>query len=518
MGEQAAAHEQLVAAVLSLTVLGLTVPSMTAINLGSLIDAVALDAPSRPAFLFPGGPCTYEELDDAVGRVTACFLETGVQPGERIAVIDVASAVSVAGVIAAARVGAAAALINPALRAGEIAALLASGGCRRFALVGDAFAAVGRAAVGDDLVTASDVARTGPVSPEPLGGGGDQTALVLFTSGTTGTPKAVPIPHRVLTSRITGFASPFSADVRPVTNMMCVPFHNVGGSLGVLGSLYAGNTFVVQERFEAGEWMDLVNRYQAAGVFLVPTMLQRILDHPAFSAVNLSSLISISYGAAAAPPELIERALRALPHVALANLFGQTETLGAYTAFLPEDHRRTDRLGSIGRPLPGVRVRIVKPGWPAAVGVGEVGVGEVGEILVRSPHNVASGWLHTGDLARADADGYLYSEGRLSDTINRHGVKFGPIEIDAVLRRHPAVSDVAVTGIPDHASGERVEAAVVLAGPSTETALREFCAENLARFKVPERITFVEDIPYNETGKVNRTGVGGPPLRRETGG
>ena len=194
--------------------------------------------------------------------------------------------------------------------------------------------------------------------------------------------------------------------------------------------------------------------------------------------------------------------MQALPHVALANLFGQTETLGAYAAFSARGLSTHRRLGSIGRPLPGVRLRIVRPGSEAAAEVGEVG-----EILVLSPHNVEPGWLRTGDLARADADGYLYSAGRLADTINRHGVKFGPIEIDAVLRRHPAVSDVAVTGIPDSESGERVEAAVVLARPSTEAELRDFCSENLARFKVPERITFVADIPYNETGKVNRSAL-----------
>ncbi len=208
--------------------------------------------------------------------------------------------------------------------------------------------------------------------------------------------------------------------------------------------------------------------------------------------------------------------MRALPHVALANLFGQTETLGAYAAFLPEDYRRTDRLGSIGRPLPGVRIRLVTPGsgtgpagtaGAAGAASGVSTAGEVGEILVLSPHNVTPGWLRTGDLARVDADGYLYTEGRLSDTINRHGVKFGPVEIDAVLRRHPAVSDVAVTGMPDRATGERVEAAVVLARPSTEAELRDFCRENLARFKVPERITFVAGIPYGETGKVRRSAL-----------
>jgi long-chain acyl-CoA synthetase len=213
-------------------------------------------------------------------------------------------------------------------------------------------------------------------------------------------------------------------------------------------------------------------------------------------------LVSIAYGAAAAPKALIERTRKALPHVALANLFGQTETLGAYAAFLPEDFRHVERIGSIGRPLPGVRVRIVRPGSKDPVPLGDVG-----EILVDSVHNVTPGWLRTGDLARADAEGYLYTEGRLSDTINRHGEKFGAIEIDTVLRRHPAVSDVAVTGVPDPDAGERVEAAVVLASPSTEAELRAFCRENLARFKVPERIAFVDDIPYNETGKVNRTAL-----------
>ncbi len=277
---------------------------MTAIDLGALPDSAAIDAPSRLAFIFPSGQCTYGELDDAIGRVTVCLLKAGVEPGDRIPIIDVASTTSVAGIIAAARIGAAAALIDPTLRSGEMQALLTTGGCRQLALVGDAFADAGRAVVGNDLVTTSEALRIAPANPDSLRAVGDnETALVLFTSGTTGAPKAVPIPHRVLITRITGFASPFSADVRPVVNIMCVPFHNVGGSLGVLGSLYAGNTFVVQERFDAGDWIHLVNRYQAAGVFLVPTMLQRILDHPSFSAVTLSSLISISYGAAAAPRE-----------------------------------------------------------------------------------------------------------------------------------------------------------------------------------------------------------------------
>jgi acyl-CoA synthetase (AMP-forming)/AMP-acid ligase II len=473
---------------------------MTTNPVGCMADAAAVDAPSRLAFVLPDRPCSYAQLADAIRRVTTCLLEADVQPGDRIAVLDRTSIVSVATTLAAARMGAAATLLNPSLRPGEIDSLLSTAGCRRIAVAGDAFADLASALVGNDVLTASQVLRTepAPLAP-PRDNHDDDVVLVLFTSGTSGFPKAVPIRHRVLSARIMGFASPFTPDVRPVMNMLCVPYHHVAGSLGVLGSLYAGNTFVVQERFDAGEWIHLVHQHRAAGVFLVPTMLQRILNHPEFSAAKLGSLVFIAYGAAATPRDLIERTIKDLPHVALANLFGQTETLGAYAAFLPEDHRRRDLIGSVGKPLPGVEVRIVTPDTEDPVASGEVG-----ELLVLSPHNVSPGWLRTGDLARADAEGYLYSAGRLSDTINRHGEKFGPIEVDALLRRHPAVSDVVVTGIPDRETGERVEAFIVLASQSTEDELKAFCRENLARFKVPERITFVDAIPYNETGKVNR--------------
>jgi acyl-CoA synthetase (AMP-forming)/AMP-acid ligase II len=476
---------------------------MNAIPVGHVADAAAAADPSRLAFVLADRHCSYGQLAEVVQRVTACLVASEVQPGERIGVIDRASIVSVATTLAAARLGAAAALINPALRPGEIDALLTAAGCRRLAVAGDAFADLAGTVVGNHVLTAAAVLRTVGALPAPARQNReDDVALVLFTSGTTGSPKAVPIPHGVLSARIAGFASRFAPDVRPVVNIMCVPYHNVSGSLGVLGGLYAGNTFVVQERFDAGEWIRLVHHHHAAGAFLVPTMLRRILDHPEFSAAKLGSLVSIAYGAAVAPKALVERARQSLPHVAFANLFGQTETLGAYAAFLPEDFRHPARIGSVGRPLPGVRVRMVRPGTNDPVALGEVG-----EILVNSVHNVTPGWLRTGDLARIDAEGYLYSEGRLSDTINRHGEKFASLEVDAVLRRHPAVSDVAVTGVPDRDAGERVEAAVVLASPSTEAELRAFCRKHLARFKVPAHITFVDDIPYSETGKVNRTAL-----------
>jgi acyl-CoA synthetase (AMP-forming)/AMP-acid ligase II len=281
--------------------------------------------------------------------------------------------------------------------------------------------------------------------------------------------------------------------------MMCVPFFHVGGSLGVLGSLYSGNTSVVQDRFDAAEWLRLVQKHRVSTAFLVPTMLQRILDHPDFARTDLTSLIAIAYGAAAAPVALVRRAMAALPDVAFANVFGQTETLGAYTTLLPEDHRDPNRVGSVGRPLPGVEVRVVDPDTGT-----DVEAGTVGELWVNTAQNVGEGWLHTGDLARQDADGYIYPSGRLSDTITRGGEKFGPIEVEEALRSHPAVSDVAVAGITDEEMGQRVGAAVVARLPVTLEELRTHCRERIAYFKLPERLMVVDRIPYTGTGKVDR--------------
>jgi acyl-CoA synthetase (AMP-forming)/AMP-acid ligase II len=260
----------------------------------------------------------------------------------------------------------------------------------------------------------------------------------------------------------------------------------------------------VQERFDAGEWLRLVQEHRVRTAFLVPTMLLRILDHPDFTDTDLSSLVAIAYGAAAAPVALVRRAMAALPHVAFANVFGQTETLGAYTTLLPEDHRDQNRVGSVGRPLPGVEVRVVDPETGR-----DVETGSVGELWVNTDQNVSGGWLHTGDLAHQDADGYIYPSGRLSDTINRGGEKFGPIEVEEALRAHPAVTDVAVVGISDDEMGQRVGAAVVACLPVTLEELRSHCRDHIAYFKLPERLTIVDRIPYNETGKVNRRQLAG---------
>jgi long-chain acyl-CoA synthetase len=468
-------------------------------NIGTIIDAAAAGDPDRAALIIGGRAISYGELAAAVEQCATRLAANGLS-GSRVAVVDVGSLLSIATMLGAARIGAAAALMNPALTPPELQGLVKSAGCADAGVAGEAYAGRLREAGVSTVFTATDLLGDREVSaPPPAGDVDDRDALILFTSGTTGLPKAIGITNGQLSARISGVATPFRADVPPTVSMISVPFFHVGGAIGMLGNLYSGNTYVVQDRFDAGAWLRLVHEHRVTSTFLVPTMLQRILEHPDFASTDLSSLGAIAYGAATAPGALMRTAMAAMPHVGFANVFGQTETLGAYTTLLPDDHRDPKRVGSVGRPLPGVEVRVVDP----ETGI-DVEPGTVGELWVNTSQNVIEGWLHTGDLARQDPDGYIYPSGRLKDTINRGGEKFGPIEVEEAVRTHPAIRDVAVAGLADEEMGQRVGAAVVARSPVTLEELRDHCRELIACFKLPERMITVDQIPYNDTGKINR--------------
>ncbi len=451
-----------------------------------------------------GRVCTYGELRDEIERWAATLAGAGIGPGDRVALADWGGVRSAAVTLAAARLGAATAQMNPLLTAGELGQLAVLAECAPTGVATDgarsALAeALGQLGRGPGTV----LQRPGPEQLGTSADGGGADALVLFTSGTTGLPKPVAISHDAIDGRVRRLpAAAFSGDRAPGVSIMCVPSFHVGGMLGLLLSLYSGDTTVIQPRFDPGRWLELVSRHRVASAFLVPTMLARILDHPDCAGTDVSSLVSVSYGAAAAPVELVRRAMAAWPQAGFANTFGQTETLGAYTTLGPADHRDPARIGSVGRALPGVEIRVVDPGTGH-----DVVPGQVGELWVQGVQNVRGGWLHTGDLGRIDGDGYLYPTGRLSDTINRGGEKFGPSEVADVLRTHPAVADVGVAGVPDPEMGERVGvAAVARAGvePPSDLELREWCRSRLAPFKLPEVIVWVDALPYNELGKLTR--------------
>ncbi len=480
---------------------------------GQVLDAVASSDPTRAALIIDGTVTTYGELDAAVARCAAALRTAGVVPGWRVPLVDDTSVLSTAALIGTTHVGAAAALMNPRLTSGELARLMEAAGTAPIGVAGlGSVDVLGDA--GHTIVLGFDELLGGPPgdpSPTLYPSPGD-AAVVLFTSGTTGTPKPVVLTHGLIGPRIAAFAP--AVEPEPSVSLMCVPLVHIGGMLGLMVQLAKGNTTVVQTRFDAGDWLALVAKHGVQTSFLVPTMLHRILDHPDFDCTDLHSLSSLTYGAAPASPELVARAMTSLPGVDLTNTFGQTETMGSITALGPGDHT-AERLASVGRPLPGVEVRIVDPTSGDAVPTGTVG-----ELWVKSAGSVVpgaraddtqadgtlvpTGWFRTGDMVSADPEGYLYPAGRRSDTINRGGEKFAPSEVEAVVRTHPAVRDVAVVGVPDPEMGNRVGCAIVSSDPITGDALRDYCGGRIASFKLPERLLFVDEIPYNDFGKVDR--------------
>jgi len=482
-------------------------------NVGSVLDRAVTAVPDRTALVDSGQHLSYAQLDQLADRCAAKLHRGGVRQGDRVAVIGPGGAAAVAAIVGIARLGASSAQMNPQLTAGEVRTLGEMTGVSA-GFVGTAHAARLRTAFQGPVVEAETVIAEGPdgpVVPRP-GIDDDACGLILFSSGTTGLPKPVLISHRTVADRLNFYGAPIDAATEPPVDMMTVPLFHIGGCLGLLITMHSGKTMVMLPRFDAAAWLQMVEEHRVSQTFLVPTMLKRILDHPDFARRNLSSLRSISYGAAPASPELIERALSQLPGVDFTNVFGQTETLGAYAALSPADHREGTKLDSVGRPFPGVELRVVD------VETGEnLGPGLVGEAVVRAAQNVTAGWLRTGDLVSLDRDGYIFIKGRVKDTINRGGEKFGPLEIEVVIAGLPGVEEVAVAGFPDNELGERVAALIVANRRLGLEDVRTHCEQFLARFKVPEIIVFVDELPVNEYGKIPRSAIVEVVRSRRTG-
>jgi acyl-CoA synthetase (AMP-forming)/AMP-acid ligase II len=469
---------------------------------GQTIDRAVERVPDRTALVVGDGRLTYAELDALAQRCAVALRAAGVGAGDHVAVVAGGSPLAVAAILGAARLGAASAQMNPDLKPGEMAALCQMIGAR-VGIAGRDHHATLAAALGGTVVTEEDIAAVAAQQALPdVSIEDDSTGLILFSSGSTGLPKPVYISHRTVSDRLAYYGTTVDPAVDPAIDMMSVPLFHIGGTLGLLITLHSGRSMVILPRFDAGAWLRTVEQCRVSQTFVVPTMLRRILDHPDFASRDMGSLRSLSYGAAPALPELIRRAVAALPDVDFSNVFGQTETLGAYAALSPEDHRVGRKLDSVGRPFPGVELRVVDVETQE-----DVGVGQVGEAVVRAAQNITQDWMPTGDLVAVDEEGYLFVKGRVKDTINRGGEKFGPVEIETAIRTLPGVAEVAVAGVPDEELGERVGALIVGDRDLEVDMVKAHCRQALARFKVPEIIVFVDELPYNRYGKIPRAAV-----------
>ncbi len=471
-------------------------------NVGHLSGPAVEAVPDRTALVVGEESVTYRQLESTTRRAASALAEAGVGPGDTVALVDLAGPLPVATILAAARLGAATAQMNAYLTAGEFRQLAGLVGAR-VGVAGASSADRLREALDGPVLGWADVADAEEYT-RPSVGERDDTALVLFTSGTTGLAKPVSISHGVVADRLAYWTLPIDPTAEQAVDMMSAPIFHIGGTLGLFVSLHQGKQLVLLPKFDAGTWLELVERHRVRQTFVVPAMLVRILDHPDFAATDLSSLRSLSYGAAPASADLVRRAMAELPGVDFANTFGQTETLGAYASLTPEDHRRGDRFGSVGRPLAGVELRIVDPesGEPVVSG-------RPGEFWVRAAQNTTSDWLATGDTGWQDEEGYLFLTGRLSDVINRGGEKLGPIEVEEALCAHPAVREAAVVGVPDPELGERVGAVVVVDGSVSASELTAHCASLLATYKVPDYFGFADELPVTVLGKLDRRSLKG---------
>lgn len=488
-------------------------------NVMMLLEMAAQGYGDRVAFTNANESLTYRELYDAAG---AAALEIKRSGCSYVAMLDVASLAMPVALFASAWAGVTYVPINYRLTAHEIKSLLER--------IEPAL-----------LITESDrtsefsgheqiklctrehflsIAKNGDCLDSVWSMDQEDIGVLLFTSGTTGAPKAAVLRQKHLVSYILGSVEFGSAGAEEAS-LSCVPPYHIAGISAVLSSVFAGRRVVQQPNFAAEEWLELVANEKVSNAFVVPTMLAQIVEvSDRKIAERVPNLRAIAYGGGKMPLSVIEKAIRLFPNTEFTNAYGLTETSSTISVLTPEDHRVAAssaeesvrrRLISVGRALPGIEIQIRDDeGNVLAAGQrGEIYVrGEQvsGEYVGRGSSLDNEGWFPTRDAGSMDEEGYLFLEGRADDVIVRGGENMSPGEIEDVLLEHSAILDVAVVGIPDEQWGEGVAAAIVL--KSGEKArvdeLQQWVKSRMRSSRVPQLIEFWPELPYNETGKLLR--------------
>ena len=489
-------------------------------NLAMALEMSAECFPDRIAVSSDGNNMTYGELLAAARRAAAEIKASG---ASYVGLLDISSLAVPIALFASAYAGVPYVPLNYRLTKPELTALL-----ERIApayLVTDAAPLEGLTLpAGIKTVMRKDfisLARSAGEQIETAPGDPNDVAIQLFTSGTTGQPKAAVLRHENLMSYILGTVDFGAADEADAI-LVAVPPYHIAGISAVMSSTYACRRMVQLPNFDAKTWLQLCRDEQITNTFVVPTMFARVIDHltETGEAANLPSLRAIAYGGGKMPQSVIERAMQLLPEVDYTNAYGLTETSSTICLLTPDDHRSgansddpavRKRLTSVGKPIESIEL-IIRDDHGKPCGVNEPGDifvrgGQVsGEYLGLGSMLDADGWFPTRDRGYLDSYGYLYLEGRADDVIVRGGENISPGEIEDVLLEHPAVADIAVVAIPDEQWGEDVGAAVVLKDNATASVeeLQAFVKARLRSSRVPAKILFKTELPYNEMGKILR--------------
>ncbi|WP_116998220.1 class I adenylate-forming enzyme family protein [Desertimonas flava] len=474
---------------------------------------------------------TFAEVVDGAHRVAATLRASGLRGGGRVMLVGHGAPEWVVGFWAIVAAGGVVTLGNAWWSDDELAHALAVS--TPDVIVADAAIAARLAARAShdapviewSSLLAGDGDGDGDASPAPstppavVAGGPDESdpAVVLFTSGTTGKAKGAILSHRALIAALhsTLYVTrrlPYEPGSAPPDVMLSTgPLFHIGGIYALLQALLFGRTLVfLRGRFDAGEVLDVIESRRVERWPAVPTMLQRVLDHPSLPDRDVSSVRSLAVGGSALPAGLLERMQQAFPNASrhVSQVYGLTEAGGTLTSTSSRDDSASQP-GLVGQPMPLVELRIDRPD--------EAGIGE---IVARTPTQMtgylgttgdgvidADGWLHTGDLGRLDDDGRLFLTGRSKDLIIRGGENVAAAHVERVLGSCPGVLEVAVLGLPHEDLGEEVAAAVFVAPGSDDLTerLRAHAKQHLAYFERPTRWCIRHDgLPLNSVGKVDK--------------
>ncbi|MCA2226399.1 long-chain-fatty-acid--CoA ligase [Nonomuraea sp. NEAU-L178] len=490
--------------------MGMTISDQLARHARVTPDAVALT--------FDGVPHTYRRLDERVSRLAGVFAERGVGAGDRVAVMAHNSPEMVEAYFASARIGAICVPLNFRLVADEVAYQLADSGAAL--VLADARFAPILARTGVDCLVIGEAYEEAlrSVSPElePPTVDPGSPAVIMYTSGTTGSPKGAVLTHDNLlvqtVSKLIHIGHP--ADAR--TWLIGTPLFHIAGLAGLYAVVFVGGRAVLgrSAAFDPAQAVDLLEGERVTSCFFVPSQWQAICDLPGIAERDLSALRVVTWGASPASTTLLRRMNELFGHANITTSFGQTETTAVTTILQGRDALR--KIGSVGVPMLNVEVRIVDADGH------DVPRGQVGEIVYRGPSVMreywnkpaetaeafAGGWFHSGDLVRQDDEGYLYVVDRLKDMIISGGENIYCVEVEDVLAAHPKVAEVAVVGAPHEKWGETPLAIVVPADPAAAPTLEEitgWCRERLAAYKCPRLLSVVDALPRNASGKVRKT-------------
>jgi O-succinylbenzoate-CoA ligase len=495
-------------------------------TLPEILNRTVQRDPKHEAFVYENERLSYGELARRVDSLAFQWKEEyGVRPGDRVMMLLRNTPEFVASFFAASQMGAISVPSNTRLKAPEIEYLLKDSDPSILVLEPELWERVvevkDRAPslkaifiAGQDRVSGahlfSDLTnRTAPRKIQAPATEEDVNSI-LYTSGTTGTPKGAMLCHRnfIANSMTTQALCRLSSDDKLL--IMAPMFHVTALNSQLIKIVHAGATGVLMRAFKTEEILDMIEREQITEMTGVPAMYSMILQSPSLERRNLTTLRYCGYGGAPAPVEVIKTLKEKFPTWRLRNVYGLTEA-SSWVTMLPHE-QTTIRPDSTGPPVPVVRLKIVNDQSE------EVPQGEVGEILIRGPNifkgywrkpeataeSLKEGWFYTGDLGRFDEEGYLYVVDRKKEMVIRGGENIYCIEVENVLYQHPKVVEAAVTGVPDPVLGEVVKAVCVLkkGQEAAGAEIQEFCKKYLADYKVPKHVCFIDELPRNPAGKV----------------